>query len=294
MKPLDGIRILSLAINIPGPVAAARLHQLGAAVVKIEPPAGDPLAIACRPWYDALHQGITIHSLNLKTEAGQAALHDHLQASDLLLTAQRPSALARLGLDWPTLAGRYPQLCQVAIVGYPAPGDEIPGHDLTYQAGLGLLTPPHLPRTVLADLAGAEWAVDAALAMLLARRIHDACDPADRYLQLSLAEAAGAFAAPLRYGLTAPGGILGGGLPGYNLYPAKSGWVAVAALEPHFWLNLIAALGLEAGAPTPDIQDQLARIFVQQPAAAWEAWAAERDLPLSAVKLTPNEGEYHA
>lgn len=294
MKPLTGIRILTLAINLPGPVAAARLAQLGAAVVKIEPPSGDPLAIACRPWYDALHQDLTIHSLNLKTEAGQAALHEHLQRCDLLLTAQRPSALARLGLDWPSLAGRYPELCQVAIVGYPAPDDEIPGHDLTYQAGLGLLNPPHLPRTVLADLAGSEWAVDAALAMLLARRLNATCDPEDRYLQVSLAEAAEAFAAPLRYGLTAPGGILGGGLPGYNLYPAQNGWVAVAALEPHFWLSLIAALGLDTSAPKPDIQVELARLFAQKPAAEWQAWAAERDLPLTAVQSAPAEGENHA
>ena len=164
MRPLDGIQVLTLAVNLPGPTAAARLHRLGAAVVKVEPPTGDPLAHARPSWYEELHRGQTVLILDLKEEAGHKQLDDRLDSSDLLITAMRPAALQRLGLDWPTLHARRPRLCHVAIVGYPMPREHLPGHDLTFQARAGLLEPPPLPRGCLADAAGARQAVAPPLA----------------------------------------------------------------------------------------------------------------------------------
>ena len=274
--PLDGVRVVCLGIYVPAPVAARRLSSLGAAVVHVEPPAGDPLADWCRSWYDALHAGHEVRRLDLKSDDGRAAMEALLADADLLLTAMRPAALARLALDPEALRARHPRLCRVAIVGHGGDDAEAPGHDLTYQASVGLVTPPTLPRTLLADLAGAERAVAAALALLLAR---------ERGLgagseTVALADAADAFADPLRHGLTAPGALLGGALPRYALYPAARGWIAVAALEPHFWSRLVAELSLaeDAGA------EALASAFLARDAEAWERWARERDLPLVAVR----------
>ncbi len=277
-KLLRGIQVLTLAVNVPGPVAAARLRGLGATVVKVEPPEGDPLAQANRDWYEALVAGEKMIRLNLKETEDRARLDELLGESDLLLTATRPAALARLGLGWPELHARYPRLSQTAIVGYPAPEDNVPGHDLTYLAGLGLLTPPELPRTLLADLAGAERAVSASLALLLGREL----GLGTGYVQVPLAEAAAFFAEPLRYGITAPGGELGGGLPGYNLYRAREGWISVAALEPHFWRRLLDELGLQTAN-----REELASAFLSRSAEEWQSWAAERDLPIAAVREAP-------
>jgi alpha-methylacyl-CoA racemase len=284
-KPLQGIRIVSLALNIPGPVAVARLFQQGATVVKIEPPGGDPLALVSPNWYSSLHEGITVVCLDLKTNAGQAKVAELLSQSDLLITAFRPAALERLGLSWSTLSTRYPRLCQVAILGYLPPHEARPGHDLTYLAGLGLLDPPHIPRTVVADLAGAEWAISASLALLLGReranRVHsdDARAEYARYAAVALSDAAAALAQPLNHGLTASGGALGGGLPGYNVYRAQHGWIAVAALEPHFLQRLVSELGVEEAT-----QAAFAKAFLARPAEAWEVWAAERDLPIATLR----------
>src|SRR5438094_137949 len=147
MGPAEGVRVLSLAVNLPGPVAVAQLRRLGAAVVKIEPPAGDPLARARPQWYELLHRGQTVLSLDLKANDGRKQLGHWLGQSDLLVTATRTAALRRLGLDWASLHARDPRLCQVAIVGYPPPNQDVPGHDLTYQARAGLVEPPRLPRT---------------------------------------------------------------------------------------------------------------------------------------------------
>ncbi|MFQ5830389.1 MAG: CoA transferase [Candidatus Methylomirabilia bacterium] len=277
-EPLQDIRVLTLAGNVPGPVAAFRLRRLGAEVTKIEPPEGDPLAQANPAWYDALHEGQQVFRLNLKDPSHRTKLDRLLEQSDLLLTAIRPAGVARLSLGWPELHARYPRLSQVAIVGYPAPRENEPGHDLTYMARLGLLIPPHLPRTLLADLAGAERTVSAALSLLLARERGQG----GGYAQVALAEVAASFADPLKYGITAPGGVLGGGLPGYNLYRTQQGWIAVAALEPHFWQRIERELNLISAK-----REEIEGVFLTQTADYWESWAAERDLPIAALRDVP-------
>ena len=272
---LDGTTVVSLAPNVPGPVAAARLRDLGARLVKIEPPAGDLLARSAPYWYAALHRDAEILTLDLKTEAGRAALDARLADADLLLTSSRPSALVRLGLGWSDVHARHPNLAQVAIVGELPPHEEHAGHDLTYVAQLGMLEPPALPRTLVADLAGAERAVSAALGLLLRRARGEAA----RYEAVSLRDAAVVFAEPFAHGMTAPGGILGGGFGGYRCYRASDGWIAVAALEPQFERRLVEALGVASSDAA-----LLEPVFASRDVAAWLALAEERDLPFAHVR----------
>jgi alpha-methylacyl-CoA racemase len=271
---LEGIAVVTLASNVPGPVAAARLRDLGARVTKIEPPEGDPFATLAPRWYEMLHRGCTVKRLDLKTPSGRNALDGLLHGADLLLTSNRPAALARLGLGWDELHARHPELAHVAIVGAPPPDDEHPGHDLTFVAQLGLVEPPTMPRTLLADLAGAERAAGIAAVLLLrrARGLGATC------AFVSLRESARPFGQPLAHGLTAPDGVLGGGYSAYRMYRARDGWIALAALEPHFVQRLCAALGVETAHETT-----LTKIFAERGARDWELWASQNDLPLAAV-----------
>src|SRR5215213_3684960 len=132
--PLRGVRVLTLAVNLPGPAAACKLCDMGASVVKVEPPGGDPLARMCPGYYEVLSIGQEVVRLDLKDRQDRASLDDWLETMDLLLTASRPAALGRLGLSWPELCARFPRLCKVAVVGHPPPDEDTPGHDLTYQA----------------------------------------------------------------------------------------------------------------------------------------------------------------
>jgi len=275
MRFLDGLRVVTMALNLPGPAACARLRDLGAAITKVEPPSGDPFESYCAPWYRRLHQDVDVRRLDLKAESGREAMHALLANADLLVTAQRPSALARLGLDAPSLAERHPRLCCVAITGHPPPEDETPGHDLTYLAVHGLLAPPAMPVTLFADMAGAERAVSTALALVIARYRRGRAASA----AVPLEEGAIALAQPLHEGLTRPGTLLGGGFAGYNLYDTRAGWIAVAALEPHFAKGLAQALGFE------DITiERLRERFATETAAHWESWARARDLPIVALR----------
>jgi alpha-methylacyl-CoA racemase len=274
MQLLEGMRILSLATNLPGPLAVARLRLLGASVRKIEPPGGDLLERSRPEWYRQLHEGVAVERLNLKDPVARRSLDPFLEEANLLITATRPASLERMGLSWDELHRRHPLLSQVAIVGNPAPEEDLPGHDLLYQAEQGLVRPPEMPLTCLADLGGALEAVIAALELLLARRPGEP----GRRVSVSLSSAASWFAEPRRQGLTTPSGMLGGGFGGYRVYRTKEGWVAVAALEQHFQKALAAELGvpgLDSGA--------MQQIFLTRTADEWVARARERDLPLVKV-----------
>ncbi len=271
--PLLGVRVVSIAINLPGPVAAARLSGMGASVVKVEPPSGDPLGMFVKAYYDELVAGQRVEVLDLKLESGRAALEVLLDDADVLITSSRPAALSRLGLGWSAVHQRYPQLSQVAIVGSPAPDDDVAGHDLVYQAINGMLSPPAMPTVLVADLAGAERAVSEALAALVARNRTGE----GSFREVALATAARDMAAPIRHGLTPPNGPLGGALPAYGIYPAADGFVALAALEPHFAARLVDLLGVEC------TRAGLERVFATRTASGWQAWARDHDVPLAAV-----------
>lgn len=277
---LEGLRVTTIALNLPGPVACARLRDLGAGVTKVEPLAGDPFEKYCGTWYRHLHAGMSVRKLDLKSTAGREALVALLGQSDLLVTAQRPSALARLELDPASLAARHPRLCHVAITGHPHPEEETPGHDLTYLAVHGLVSPPAMPATLFADMAGAERAVTTALALVIARSRTGRGESAAAPLE----DAARALAQPLREGLTARGALLGGGLAGYNVYRAREGWIAVAALEPHFEKGLAQALGLDVLSI-----EALREKFAADTAPNWERWARGLDLPIVAIHAPSTE-----
>lgn len=272
---LAGIRVVSLAGTLPGPVAARRLTREGADVIRVEGPAGDIL----RSVAPALVDDLTAHQqtiqLNLKDPSDQDRLAELLDDAHLLLTSSRPSALARLGLTRETVAQRWPRLSWVAIVGATGGRAEEAGHDLTYQAESGLLASgTELPRVLLADLSCAERVVTEAVLSLREVERHGT----GGYAEVGLVESARDLGEPLRHGLTAPGGVLGGGNPAYNIYPARSGRVALAALEPHFWVRTRELLGVEG------THEAVAAAFLERDAEEWEAWARTHDVPLVAVR----------
>jgi alpha-methylacyl-CoA racemase len=264
---LDGVRVVTMAQNVPGPLAAARLRHAGANVTKIEPPAGDPFLALSPGWHAELHEGITIERLDLKVEDGRMRLAALLADADVFLTSQRPSALERLELDPASLRLRFPQLRMVRIVGRVGDPEQA-GHDLTYQAQRGLVGDA-MPRTITADVMASERAFAGTLAVLR--------QPPGAVVDIGLVDSLEPLLASLRHGLTTPNGTLGGAAFRYRVYSAKAGRVAVAALETHFETRLYEQLGVPPGT------DPSSR-FLERTADEWEAWAREHDVPIVAVR----------
>lgn len=287
-RVLEGTRILSLALNLPGPAALMRCRRMGATCVKLEPPSGDPMGQYNKPAYAQLHEGVTVLAADLRTEPGRKVLDRELAKTDVLLTSFRPSALEKLGLGWDALHRRYPGLSHVAIVGAPGARAEEPGHDLTYLADNGLVPGMELPPTLYADMSGSLLASEAVLQAALPRNQRYAgtgeSDPRGVFIEVALSDAAAWLALPRTWGLTQPGGAVGGGHAGYRLYRCEDGRVAVAALEPHF----AAALCEAAGAPAsglramfdPATHEAITAFMLSHTREELDRLAVERDIPL--------------
>ena len=285
IKPLRGVRVVTLALNLPGPAAIMRLAQMGASCTKINPPAGDPMFNSAPEAYAMFHKGVKGKTLDLKSAAGQAAMHTLLADTDVLLTSFRPSALTKLGLSWKTLSKQYPAISLIEIVGAPGPLAEIPGHDLTYQAEVGLVNGLDLPASLFADMGGALMASEATLKALLSLKT---TGKGSRH-EVALSEAAAWLAMPRRLGMTMPKGSVGGAHAGYRVYACKNGRVAVAALEPHFAASLCEAAGVPFSHPykdmfKPSTHQAIESFLASQTRQQLDKLATAKDIPMLSLK----------
>lgn len=143
-RPLDGVKVVELSTFIAAPCCARYLSDLGAEVIKIEAPSGDPLRYTAvnegRPFGDAEDTSFTLENsgkkcvtLNLKTDAGKAALEKLLGESHIFVTNWRQNALGRAGLDYETLKTKFPSLVMGLVSGYgeKGPDKDLPGFDFT-------------------------------------------------------------------------------------------------------------------------------------------------------------------
>lgn len=265
---LSGLRILDLTRLLPGPAATQQLADLGADILKIEDPHGDPARHMGTPRGNAhAFQAVNRHKrfaiLDLKTAEGQRRLLSLAAQADAVVEGFRPGTLHRLGLGWETLQAVNPKLvlCSISGYGQQGPYAQRAGHDINYLALAGTLhqlADAHgqaiLPGLPLADMLGAQ----AAAAGILAGLLHARLRGVGVHLDIALADAAlnanPLALATLNAGAALPEagtGLLNGGTPCYGLYRcADQSMVAVGALEAKFWQALVQGLGL------PQLADQ--------------------------------------
>lgn len=145
MAPLAGLKVVEAASFLSGPMAGMMLADLGASVVKVEPPRGDPYRRFGRPYGDssllfkAANTNKTSISLDLKSEEGIAALFELLADADVLITNWRPSVAPRMGLTPERVRSDYPNLiwCRVSGYGQDGPRSDLPAYDGIVQARSG-------------------------------------------------------------------------------------------------------------------------------------------------------------
>ena len=135
-RPLEGVRVIELAAHVAGPSCGRLLSDLGAEVIKIEGPTGDPwratgigycpnrFTMEENPSYDICNTGKKSIELNLKSEFGQTAVHRLLETADMFVSNFRPDALKRLGLHYEQICPRYPGLIYGMSLGFGEKGPE--------------------------------------------------------------------------------------------------------------------------------------------------------------------------
>ena len=310
---LAGYRVIDLSQYLPGPFAGQILADLGAEVVKVEPPGGDPMRgigpsdpDGVSAYYRLVNAGKRVVRIDLKAEAGRDAFCALIARADVLLESYRPGMLARLGFDRLVLTGLNPRLVHCALSGYGQTGPyaDKGGHDINYMAwGGGLAASGTTERPVMAhppvaDHAGAQQAVIAILAALLRRERSGG----GAFLDVSLAETLlawqGGVLTAARHGrpMTRGRDLLNGGAACYQIYEtADARFVTLGALEPKFWAAFCAAVGQpdwtgrQAEAlPQTALIAEVSALFRSKPLADWQALLGRVDCCWQPV-LEPEE-----
>jgi len=259
---LSGVTVADLTRNLPGPFASRELLRLGARVVKIEPPDGDPVRTTAPAWYRALNEGKETIVWDARAEPVPPVLSD----ADVVLEGFRPGVFERLGI------GLAPTAILCSITGFGADGARAhqAGHDLNYLGYAGVLadTAPAVPPVQIADLAaGGQGAVIEVLAALLER----ARTGEGARIVVSMTHGAHRLASHRVGGDPVPR-LLTGGVACYRIYETADGrFLTVAALEPKFWQRLCELLErpeLIDRAFSPDLPE-LAELFRTRALSEW-------------------------
>ena len=318
---LAGVRVLDVGQYLPGPGAGQILADMGADVLKVESPAGDPLRTfdpmtggatrSVSPYYAAINAGKRVVRLDLKTETGKRAFERLVVRADALIESFRPGAIAKLGLGPDALRALNPRLVHVALSGYGQTGPlaKAAGHDLNYLALTGALAAsgtgaaPAIAFPPIADHASAMHAALCVLGGLQGR----ARTGQGAFVDISLAETALAWQA---WGLTAAAAgtplareaaMVNGGAAYYRIYRTRDGkFITLGAIEPAFWRHFCDAVGQPEWAPRqaePLPQSALiaevAALIATETRAEWDTRLASVDCCYQAV-LEHGEVAEHA
>lgn len=271
MQPLGGSLVVDLTRYLPGAFATTELLRLGARVVRVEPPEGDPMRATAPGWHDVLNAGkeSVVCDLKVEPELGRALL----RRADVVLESFRPGVATRLGVgphDAP------PSAVYCSITGFGTEGRHVQraGHDLNYAGWAGVLedTAPAVPPVQAADLAaGALGAVVEILAALLER----ARTGRGSHVVISMTHGTHRLAAHRLGGDPRPR-LLTGGLACYRVYACADGrLLTVGALEPKFFARLCVLVGRPDLAERQYDEEQepltaeLAAVFEARPLAEW-------------------------
>jgi alpha-methylacyl-CoA racemase len=243
VQPLAGLLVVDLTRYVPGPFASRELLGLGARVLRLEAPGGDPLRELAPAWHDALNAGKESVTCDLKADPQTG--RDLCAQADVVLESFRPGVAERLGVGPADLPDT---VVYCSFTGF-GPGDLRAGHDLNYQGYAGLLadTAPAMPPVEAADLAGGALT---AVAQILAALLERERTGRGRHLTISLTHGAHRLAAHRVGGDPIPR-LLTGGLACYRIYATADGrYLTVAALEPRFYARLCELL------ERPDLADR--------------------------------------
>jgi crotonobetainyl-CoA:carnitine CoA-transferase CaiB-like acyl-CoA transferase len=301
-QPLAGVRVLDFSPLLPGPFGTLALADLGADVLKVEPPGGDGGRHLPSSLFRMANRNKRSLVLDLKRPAAAEVVRRLASWADVVMEAFRPGVADRLGIGAAALRAINPRLiyCSLSGYGHSGPDRMRPGHDLNYLAAAGTMTlsghwgqAPRRSAIPVADLAGGSLAAIAILAAL-----HEG---KGRTLDLSLAEAAMAFTA-IRHGLDLDGPSQDHLWPTNDLIETADGAIALGIVEEQFWRNFVRAAAdlapdlaraewaTEPGRRTDGdaVSTRLREVMRQRETADWMARFERDDVPAQ-VRLTPHQ-----
>ncbi|HVV91029.1 MAG TPA: CaiB/BaiF CoA-transferase family protein [Solirubrobacterales bacterium] len=305
--PFLGVSVVELAGLGPAQHGAMALADLGAEVVRIDRPESVAERNPDGPAPELLARGRRSLALNLKSPAGHDLLERLLDEADVLIDPYRPGVLERLDLDPERLLERNPRLIVARMTGWGQSGPLAPtaGHDINYLAIAGALEaigdpdrPPPPPLNLVGDFGGGGMLLAFAIATALFERERSG---RGQILDVAMVDGVASLLTSI-YQVEAEGRWSGargahwlqGGAPWYHAYrTADDRFVAVGALEPPFYANLLKALGLDPDewpqwdeGAWPEQRRKLAEIFAAETMASWVERLGEAECCFAPVMRT--------
>ena len=299
---LEGIKVLDLTMNLPGPFMTWLMVEMGAEILKVEPPEGgdfarmftDPEDEAYFPVFDAVNRGKKSVTLDLKRQEEREHFLTLVQDYNIVVEGFRPGVMKKLGIDYDCVKERYPEVIYVSLTGYGQAGcyTHKGGHDMNYQALAGSfdtgspIDSPKVPSVPVADLGGGSLFALSGLLAAIIRRAHKG---KGRHLDVSLYD--GAFAlnvfafCQMKRNLEKKrddGHFLSGNQPFYHIYETKDRrYMSLGALEEKFWINFCKTAGCESLIPAQfggeKIIQKVADIFKTRAQKEWIDLFKEKD-----------------
>lgn len=285
--PLRGVKVVEIAGLGPGPHACMILADLGADVIRIERPGGQPLADGPQ---NLLNRGRPSVALDLKQPRATETVLDLVERADVLVEGMRPGVAERLGLGPEQCQARNPRLVYGRMTGWGQDGPlaHTAGHDLNYISVAGVLhglgqdkARPHFPSNLVGDFGGGStYLVIGLLAALLEARQSGRGQVVDAAIvdgAAHLGAMTAAFLAGGGFTEQRASNLLDGGAPYYDLYETADGrHMSVGALEPQFYDLFVELLGIKEEAPdrfdasrTVELRSLIADRFLTRTQAEW-------------------------
>jgi crotonobetainyl-CoA:carnitine CoA-transferase CaiB-like acyl-CoA transferase len=301
--PLAGLKLVDFSMFVPGPFASAILADLGAEVIKVEMPRGDPGRAYVPVQFATENRNKRSIAIDLKNPQSKALVERLVRQADVVVEGFRLGVARRLGIDFDSLRKLKPKLVYCSISGYgqTGPWRERPGHDVNYVAAAGALAfpgqwlqPPARSSLPVADMGGGTFA---AIAILAALR-----EGKGAYLDVSLFESA-FFWAAMRHGLDPQVDPRAHIFPVNDVFETADGKrLTLGILEEHFWNNFaqlapqLAQERFSSDAKRRQHGDELSRLLAAimktRTAADWMRLCEENDVPVD-LCVTPGEAARH-
>ena len=298
--PLAGIRILEVGVMLAGPYATMLLADLGAEVIKIEPPGGEISRQVSDSYFASLNRNKQSVCLDLRSEAGRQRLGELVANSHALLVNMKPSAIKRLGLTYDALRQYNDRIVCVAMTGFGLDGGDDPAFDYVIQAATGVAAmtghpdgPPTLPGYSSADNSTGLAAALGLLAQIVSGS-GGQVDVSLRDVMLSqLNYRASAYlndgAAPQRY----PHGAHSYYVPA-QLFPTADGYLALFITHDAFWKAFAEEARID-GYPTmaeraacrDEVLAAVTAALAADTATSWESRLKPLGIPVAAVRSLP-------
>jgi crotonobetainyl-CoA:carnitine CoA-transferase CaiB-like acyl-CoA transferase len=298
--PLAGIRILEVGVMLAGPYATMLLADLGAEVIKIEPPGGEISRQVSDSYFASINRNKQSVVLDLRSDSGRQRLGELVAKSHALLVNMKPSAIRRHGLTYDALRQFNERIVCVALTGFGLDGGDDPAFDYVVQAATGVAAmtghpddPPTLPGYSSADNSTGLAAALGLLAQIVSGR-GGQVDVSLRDVMLSqLNYRASAYlndgAEPLRY----PYGAHSYYVPA-QLFATADGYLALFITHDAFWRSFATEAGIEGfpmmaerAARREEVLAVVAAALASDSAKGWEARLRPLGIPAAAVRTLP-------